>query len=209
MASGLAWLSLYAQANALPSICSSIRQRPTSENKYKFFGEGVEQKESLFRKKRKRSPFSNGSEEVMVEVLLRSVQPSNKELTPEIKVVNERARASMKQEAGTYTTSIHLQMPMTPRVRTGKYGANVFYRVFSFLVLFTYGESFPLIKLQVTLGFDFVAPLSLLVPPKPSGNAHTAAFYVYEDKARDERMKIAAFIDAGEDKYQSRFIKGS
>lgn len=25
-----------------------------------------------------------------------------------------------------------------------------------------------------------------------------AAFYVYKDEARDERMKIAAFIDAGE-----------
>lgn len=68
---------------------------------------------------------------------------------------------------------------------------------------------FPLIKLQVTLGFDFVAPLSLLVPPKPSGNVHIAAFYVYEDEARDERMKIAAFIDAGEDERQSWFIKRS
>jgi len=38
----------------------------------------------------------------------------------------------------------------------------------------------------------------LLVPPKPSGNIHIAAFYVYKDEARDERMKIAAFIDAGE-----------
>lgn len=38
----------------------------------------------------------------------------------------------------------------------------------------------------------------MLVPPKPSGNIHIAAFYVYKDEARDERMKIAAFIDAGE-----------
>lgn len=38
----------------------------------------------------------------------------------------------------------------------------------------------------------------MLVPPKPSGNIHIAAFYVYKDEARDDRMKIAAFIDAGE-----------
>lgn len=57
-----------------------------------------------------------------------------------------------------------------------------------------------MIKLQGKLKFEFdVAALRVLffVPPKPSGNVHSAAFYVYEDEARDER--IAAFIDAGED----------
>ncbi|KAI5671120.1 hypothetical protein M9H77_11484 [Catharanthus roseus] len=143
MASGLAWLSLFAQVNALLSACSSTRRRPTSKVN-PFYGQ----------KRRKRSPFSNRSEEVMVEVLL--------------------------------------------RVRTGKYGANVFYRVFSFLCYSptekVESPPFPLIKLQVTLGFDVVVPLSLLVSPK---------------NARDERMKITAFTDAGEDECQSWFIKRS
>ncbi|KAI5671647.1 hypothetical protein M9H77_12011 [Catharanthus roseus] len=193
MASGLAWLSLYAQANALLSTCSATRRRPTSEVLFRTsIGSSANElckKNLILRKRRKRSPFSNGSKEVMVEVLIRLVQPGSKSCHRSLELSMKEGGQTWREERELIQLFFHLQMLVTPGVRIGKYGANVFYGVFSFLC-YSPMEKFPLIKLQVMLGFDFVAPVSLLVPPKPSRNVHIAAFYVYKDEARDKRMKI-------------------